>query len=162
MNFEYNDVQAFLYREARYLDDKDWASWLSMYSKKCEYWVPSWDDDGEPTCNPRGEVSLIYYERRDGLEDRVFRIQTESSSASTPPARTSHLIGNIELLERNDSACTVRYNWMTSATRYRIVDHYFGTTTCVLGIEDGSVRILKKKVLLKNDRIHHVVDIYHF
>jgi 3-phenylpropionate/cinnamic acid dioxygenase small subunit len=45
---------------------------------------------------------LIYYPNKGGLEDRVFRIRTERSSAtSIPEPRTSHNIGNVEVIERH-------------------------------------------------------------
>ena len=74
----------FLYREARLLDDRQWDEWLACYSPKVEYWMPAWDDHDTLTEDPQREISLIYYPSRDGLEDRIFRIKTERSSASTP------------------------------------------------------------------------------
>ena len=51
----------------------------------------------------RREISLIYYGIKQGLEDRVFRIRTERSSAtSLPEPRTSHNITNVEILEQSD------------------------------------------------------------
>lgn len=103
----------------------------------------------------------MYYPRRDGLEDRVFRIRTGKSAASTPPPRTGHNLSNLEILENGDNACTVQYNWVTYTTRHNVVDHYFGTTTCRLVRLDANIRIQKKTILLKSDYIHQVVDIYH-
>ena len=40
-----NDVAAFLYREARLLDDEAWDEWLECYHPDAEFWMPSWDDD---------------------------------------------------------------------------------------------------------------------
>lgn len=161
MSFSYDEVRDFLHREARYLDEKNWDAWLEQYCKDVEYWMPSWDDDGLPTVDPQKEVSLIYYARRDGLEDRVFRIRTEKSAASTPAPRTGHNLSNLEIVENGDDGCTVRYNWITYSTRHNKVDHYFGTTTCRLVRCDGNIRIQKKTILLKSDYIRHVVDIYH-
>ena len=42
------EVRQFLYREARFLDDKEWESWLALYAPDAEYWVPAWDDDDQP------------------------------------------------------------------------------------------------------------------
>jgi benzoate/toluate 1,2-dioxygenase beta subunit len=42
------DVRQFVYREARFLDDKEWESWLALYAPDAEYWVPAWDDDDQP------------------------------------------------------------------------------------------------------------------
>lgn len=161
MSFSYDEVRDFLYREARYLDEKNWDAWLEQYSKDVEFWVPSWDDDGKPTVDPQKEVSLMYYPKRDGLEDRIFRIRTEKSTASTPDHRTGHNVTNIEIIENGAHGCTVQFNWITYTMRYKIVDQYFGTSTYQLVREDGDLRIKKKKVLLKNDYIHHVIDIYH-
>ena len=90
----------FLYREARLLDDRQWDDWLQCYSPDVEFWMPAWDDQDSLTEDPHREISLIYYPNRDGLEDRVFRIKTERSSASTPEPRTAHLIANLEVPER--------------------------------------------------------------
>ena len=39
-------ISRFLYREARYLDDKQWEKWLACYHPQASFWMPSWDDDG--------------------------------------------------------------------------------------------------------------------
>ena len=79
------DVRQFLYREARSLDDKEWDSWLGLYAPNVEFWMPSWDDDDELVTDPQTEISLIWYGNKSGLEDRVFRINTERSSATSLP-----------------------------------------------------------------------------
>lgn len=161
MSFSYDEVRDFLYAEARFLDDRDWDSWLELYAKDAEFWMPSWDDDGQLTRDPQSEVSLMYYPRRDGLEDRIFRIRTEKSTSSTPDHRTGHNITNIELESLDETGCTVRFNWITYTMRYKIVDQYFGTSIYLIVREDGKLQIKKKKVILKSDYIHHVVDVYH-
>ena len=70
------DVRQFLYREARFLDDKEWESWLALYAPDAEYWMPSWDDDDQLVTDPQTQISLIWYGHKGGLEDR--------SSASGP------------------------------------------------------------------------------
>ena len=156
------DVRQFLALEARYLDDKQWSEWLELYAEHAEFWMPSWDDDEQLVTDPQTEISLIYYGHRGGLEDRVFRIRTERSSAtSLPEPRTSHNISNVELLGQTGGLVKLRYNWVTFSFRYKTVDTYFGTTFCTLDITGDTPLIVKKKVVLKNDYIHHVVDIYH-
>ncbi|ATE59675.1 aromatic-ring-hydroxylating dioxygenase subunit beta [Thauera sinica] len=162
MSLCYDEVRDFLHTEAALLDDKDWDAWLDMYSKEVEFWMPAWDDDGTLTGNPQREVSLMYYPRRDGLEDRVFRIRTGKSTASTPEHRTSHNLSNILVTGREGEACRVRFNWVTFSQRHGAVEHYFGSSLYDLAREaDGKTRIRRKKVILKSDRIHQVIDIYH-
>ena len=127
---DYQTICAFLYKEARYLD--------------------------QLTEDPQSEVSLIYYPNRNGLEDRVFRIKTERSSASMPEPRTNHMLSNIEVLSATTDEAEVRYNFHTLSHRYRITDHYFGTIYVTLGQTEDGVRIV-----LKNDYIRQVVDVYH-
>ncbi|MBP5101853.1 benzoate 1,2-dioxygenase small subunit [Pseudomonas protegens] len=161
MNISDDAVRDFLYREARYLDDKDWDSWLELYAPDATFWMPSWDDSDQLTEDPQREISLIWYGNRSGLEDRVFRIKTERSSASIPDTRTSHNLSNIELLEHGDGFCKLRFNWHTLSFRYKTVDSYFGCSFYTLDLRGENPLILAKKVILKNDYVRQVVDIYH-
>jgi benzoate/toluate 1,2-dioxygenase beta subunit len=161
MTITYEAVRDFLYREARYLDDRQWDEWLELYAQDATFWMPSWDDNDELTEDPQREISLIWYGNRTGLEDRVFRIKTERSSATMPDTRTSHNISNIELLEQADGLCKVRFNWHTLSFRYKTVDSYFGSSFYTLDMRGENTQILAKKVILKNDYVRQVIDVYH-
>jgi len=157
----YEAVQAFLFQEARALDEKRWEDWLGFYAPDATFFMPSWDDDDKLTTDPRKEVSLIYYPSRQGLEDRIFRIETDRSSASTPDTRVNHAISNIEILSQDDKHCELCFNWTTHSFRYDIVDVYFGTSRYDLDTSGEKPLIKRKYVVLKNDYIHHMLDIYH-
>jgi benzoate/toluate 1,2-dioxygenase beta subunit len=161
MTISYHDACQFLFREARYLDDKDWNNWLELYTVDATFWMPAWDDDGQLTTDPQREISLIWYGRRAGLEDRIFRINTERSSASIPDTRTSHNINNVEIVEQSEGVCKLRFNWHTMSFRYNSTDHYFGSSYYTLDTSAQEPRIREKKVVLKNDYIRHVIDVYH-
>ncbi len=156
------NICAFLYREARHLDDREFDAWLELYAPDVEYWMPAWDDDDQLTDDPHSQISLIYYPNRNGLEDRVFRIKTERSSASMPEPRTNHMLTNVELLAERGDEVDVRYNFHTLSHRYKKTDHYFGTIFATLrkGGEAGYL-FARKKVVLKDDYINQVVDVYH-
>jgi benzoate/toluate 1,2-dioxygenase beta subunit len=156
------EVQAFLYAEARALDDRDWDAWLACYAPQATFHMPAWDDDDTLTEDPQKEISLIYYGSKQGLEDRVFRIRTERSSAtSLPEPRTSHNISNVEIVEQGEGYAKIRFNWLNLSFRYKTTDSYFGTSYYSLDASGDGLKITAKKVVLKNDYIHHVVDIYH-
>lgn len=40
------DVEAFLYREARYADENDYDAWEALWTDDAIYWVPAADADG--------------------------------------------------------------------------------------------------------------------
>jgi benzoate/toluate 1,2-dioxygenase beta subunit len=132
-----------------------------MYAADASFWMPSWDDNDELTEDPQREISLIWYGNRTGLEDRIFRIKTERSSASIPDTRTSHNLSNIELLEQADGLCKVRFNWHTLSFRYKTVDSYFGSSFYTLDVRGENPLIKAKKVILKNDYVRQVIDVYH-
>ena len=160
-DLRYRDVCAFLYREARLLDDRQWDEWVECYSPRATFWMPCWDDGDTLVDDPDRHISLIYYSDRNGLEDRVFRLKSERSGASSPEPRTSHNISNVEIISTGEEHIDVRFNWHTLNYRYKTLDHYFGTSFYTLAVDTSGITILKKKVVLKNDRIHQVIDIYH-
>jgi benzoate/toluate 1,2-dioxygenase beta subunit len=156
-----DEISAFLYKESRLLDDKQWDEWLECYHPDAQFWMPAWDDDDELVSDPQREISLIYYPTRQGLEDRVFRIKTERSSATMPDTRTSHNIANVEIESCEDGRYTVRFNWYTLSHRYKTDFSYFGMSRYVIDFSGERPLILNKYVVLKNDYINQVIDIYH-
>jgi benzoate/toluate 1,2-dioxygenase beta subunit len=154
-------IRDFLYRESRLLDDEQWDEWLACYHPEAVFWMPSWDDDDTLTSDPQQEISLIYYPSRQGLEDRVFRIKTERSSATMPSTRTSHNISNVEVESEDNGVCTVRFNWHTLSHRYKANYSHFGMSRYVIDFNGEAPTIRNKYVVLKNDYINQVIDIYH-
>ncbi|MDY7114783.1 benzoate 1,2-dioxygenase small subunit [Halomonas sp. SSL-5] len=161
MSLSYQEIQAFLYREARLLDDRQWDEWLECYSKDAEFWMPAWDDDDQLSRDPHSEISLIYYPNREGLEDRVYRIKTERSGASTPEPRTTHLVSNIEVLKEEGDTLELRFNWHTLVHRYKKTLEFFGSSFYTLDVSGEQPLIKRKVVQLNNDYIHQVIDVYH-
>ncbi|WP_417605541.1 benzoate 1,2-dioxygenase small subunit [Oceanimonas baumannii] len=162
MSMSVEQIQAFVFREARLLDDRQWDQWLQCYSKDVVYWMPAWDDEDQLTEDPQTEISLIYYPNREGLEDRVYRIKTERSGASSlPEPRTTHLTSNLEILEQTGDTVKLRFNWQTHSHRYHKTETFFGTSFYTLDTRGEQPLITEKKVILNNDYINQVIDIYH-
>jgi benzoate/toluate 1,2-dioxygenase subunit beta len=161
MMLSYDALQAFLYQEARAQAEKRWADWLDFYADDVSYHMPCWDDDDKLTSDPHNEVSLIYYPSKQGLEDRVFRIETERASSSTPDTRYNRSISNVEILAQDEGSVDLCFNWTTHNFRYDIVDTYFGTARYLLDTSGPKPLIKKKYLVVKNDYIHHMLDVYH-
>ena len=68
---------------------------------------------------------------------------------------------DVELVAQDGAQVTVRFNWHTLSYRYQTVDSYFGTSHYTLDLSSGQPLIRRKHVVLKNDYIHHVLDVYH-
>lgn len=154
-------IEQFLYTEAAYCDARDWDAYLALYDEGCEYYVPLWLTETEPTADPSKQLAYIYYKNRSGLEDRVFRLRTNKSAASQPPFRTMHAISNVRPQENPDKTWQVKANWITHFSRGDETGCFFGWSEYLLKPDGKSWKILKKKVILLNDRINHVIDFYH-
>lgn len=152
-------VNRFLGREAIALDDKDWDTWLSLYAEDAEYWAPAWDDRERLTTDPQREISLIYYHNRGGLEDRVFRIRTGRSSASSPAPRTSHMF-TLLLLEEGDGMVRARTSWTATSVLDGTVTVYSGSAFYDLVPSGDTFLIKRKKTVIINDLAQTMLDVY--
>ncbi len=152
-----------LEREAICLDEQRWDDWLALFTTDCEYWIPTWRHDETLTADPRKELSHIYYASRAGLEDRIVRIRSGRSPASMPLPRTTHLLGNIRLTEPPTSErLKLRASWTTQVffTRSRETHAFFGHAEHELVLREGRWLIARKKIVLQNDYIPGMLDIY--
>ncbi len=152
-----------LEREAICLDEQRWDDWLALFAADCEYWIPTWRHDETLTADPRRELSHIYYASRAGLEDRIVRIRSGRSPASMPLPRTTHVLGNIRLLEPPaPERLRLRSSWITQVffTRSRETHAFFGHTEHDLVRRGDHWLIARKKIVLQNDYIPGMLDVY--
>lgn len=152
-----------LYAEARCLDERRWDDWLEMFTEDALYWVPAWKSELEPTSSPDEEISLIYYQGRSSLVDRIWRLRSGLSVASTPLRRTTHMITNIAFADTpDDSEPEVRASWAVHQLdpKRRVQHVFFGHYEHRLRRVGEGWKIAGKKILLLNDQIPAVADIY--
>lgn len=156
------ETTELIYREALLLDRREWDAWLDLYLPDAVYWIPAWRDETEPTADPDSELSLIYYHGRRNLEDRVWRVRSGLSVASSPMPRVVHAVTNV-LLER----CDAQNALLSSAFAVRLFDRrsgrtheFFGRYEHRLFKHDDLWKIAAKKILLLNDVIPTVLDFY--
>ena len=157
---DYLRCSDLIFTEAKYIDQQRWDDWLALFLEDAEYWIPAWDSEHELTTDPQTEISLIYYPDRVGLEDRVFRLRTELSSASTPLARTSHLVSNVQVTPRDDGDFLVESRWQTTSFRHKQRYSFSGYYEHLLRVRDGDLRIASKKIVVIDDLIPNVLDFY--
>ena len=134
---------ALLYRQGRLLDERRWQDWLDLFTEDCEYWVPAWLSEQRQTEDPDTQVSLIYYDLRSRLADRVWRVQSGTSVASDPMPRTCHAITNIQVDEAGDDAhprCLPPFGWTTTGGRSRRPTLATTSTRCAARAPTGASR----------------------
>ncbi|MDF0605077.1 anthranilate 1,2-dioxygenase small subunit [Neisseriaceae bacterium TC5R-5] len=155
-------VEQFLFNKAELCDRQAWDEYLELFDEQCEFHIPQWDSEHQYTADPKREMSLIYYANRSGLEDRVYRIRTGKSAASTPMPRTQHQISNVRIRAGGaDGELQVQANWSTLFYRFQASGHFYGYVTYQLKPHQDSWKITRKHIVLLNDTINAGLDFYH-
>lgn len=156
------EVEHLLFREARHLDRHEWDAWLELFEPDCEFWMPAWRDETTPTSDPDTELSLIYYRGRRNLEDRVWRLRSGTSIASSPLPRVVHGVTNViaEPADGDEVASSASFTVHLFDVRAQRTHVFFGRYEHLLRRVGSDLRIARKKIFLLNDVIPTVVDFY--
>jgi 3-phenylpropionate/cinnamic acid dioxygenase small subunit len=85
------DAEAFLYREARFLDSGQLEAWLGLFAADGLYWIPI-----NEQADPEREPSVMYDDATQRAK-RVLQLLQGSHYAQVPPSRTVHFISNVEV-----------------------------------------------------------------
>lgn len=132
------EIEQFLYREARLLDEHAYADWLSLWTEDGVYWVPCGAED-----DPSRAVSIIY-DDRSKLADRVAYLAEGSLSARFRPV-LRRVVSNVEI-----GAAEVASNFVLVESRGSQQHLWGGRVFHRLRREDGAIHIAFKKVVLVN------------
>ncbi len=106
------EVEQFLYREARLLDERRFHEWLQLLTDDIRYWMGNRTNRYPKSSKAIAILDLERYveddstkedelaildEDKSTLKARVARLDTGMAWAEDPPSRTRHLIANIEI-----------------------------------------------------------------
>ena len=142
------EIEAFLYHEARLIDDGKLDDWLALFVEDLTYWIPCNEDD----IDPQAHVSILYDDRQ-RLEARIWRLmQSGIAYAQVPPSRLRHLITNVEAHEDADGTVVAYSNFLILEVRRGRQNLFGGSQEHRLRRTDNTWQIISKKVnLLTND-----------
>jgi 3-phenylpropionate/cinnamic acid dioxygenase small subunit len=159
------EVEQFLYREARLLDERRFHEWLELFTDDVRYWMPGRsnrypkvskaivilapDRYREEELTKEDELAILD-ETKETLERRIARLETGMAWAEDPPSRTRHIIANIEV-EPGDAASELKVfsNFMVYRSRSETEqDFYIGARQDVLRQVDGAWKITRRKIIL--------------
>ncbi len=158
-------VEQFLYREARLLDDRQLHQWLELLTDDIKYWMPIRSNrypanskaisimDGsryeEDDLSKEDELALMD-ENKDSLQRRVDRLDTGMAWAEDPPSRTRHFVSNVEVQPGDrEGELKVYSNFIMYRTRAETEqDFYVGRREDVLRRMGGDFKIAYRKVTL--------------
>ncbi len=159
------EVEQFLYREARMLDDRRFHEWLTLFTDDVRYWMASrtnrypksskaisiLDPDRyvEDDVGHENELAILD-ETKETLTGRVARLDTGMAWAEDPPSRTRHMISNIEVEPGEvESELRVYSNFIVYRSRAETEqDFYVGARRDVLRRVDDEWKIAHRKLIL--------------
>lgn len=159
------EVEQFLYREARLLDDRRFHEWLDLFTEDVRYWMAGRRNRYPKSSKAIAILDLDRYVEEDLTEDvelaildenkqtlraRVARLDTGMAWAEDPPSRTRHLITNIEIEPRDaGSELNVHCDFIVYRSRSETEqDFYVGARRDVLRFVEGGWKIARRKLIL--------------
>lgn len=159
------EVEQFLYREARLLDERRFHEWLELLTDDARYWMGGRSNrypksskpiaifDPEPyledDLTQGGELAILD-ETKETLARRVARLETGMAWAEDPPSRTRHLSANLEVRSAEAvSELKVYCNFIVYRSRAETEqDFHVGARRDVLRRVDGALKITGRKLTL--------------
>ncbi len=137
----------FLAHEARLLDERRFREWMGLFADDGTYWVPAVPDQQSPF-----DQASLFYDDRALMRTRVERLEHPRIHVQTPPSRTVHLIGNVQV-ENSDAQkgeYVVSSNLVMVEYREDQQRIFAGRQHHHLRHEGESLRIVQKRVDLIN------------
>lgn len=156
-------VEAFLYAEARLLEDNCLDEWLACLSDQIHYWMPvrqnicSAADEEE---SPLGSFAL-YDDDKQSLELRVLRMKTGLAHAEVPPSVTQRFITNVAVEPAAEDELRVLSNFMVYQERRG--QHgvtFYGRRDDILSQERNVMTIKRRKITLAQTILPTTISIF--
>jgi len=157
------EVEQFLYREARLLDDRRFHEWLELFTDDVHYWmagrssryprsskaIATMDPDRHDALASREELPILD-ETKTTLGGRIARLDTGMAWSEDPPSRTRHIVANVEV-EPGDASSELKVysNFVVYRNRSESEQDFFvGARRDVLRRVDGVWKIARRTLIL--------------
>jgi p-cumate 2,3-dioxygenase beta subunit len=142
-------VEDFLYHEAELLDEWKLKEWAALFAEDGSYLIP-------PIADPDAEHNhsvYLAYDDRARLEQRALRLLKKEAHVEYPHSITLHNVFNVRLKKIENGVIYVTCNFITYRSKRQRLDPFVGVNEYQLVQENGEIKILQKKVLLKLDNL---------
>lgn len=133
--------------EARLLDDRRYEEWNDLFCDDGIYWVPLAPDQPEGL-----DHTSHLYEDKLLRTLRIERLKSARAFSQQPPSRAHHLLQRPSV-EASDAAANrfvVRTEFHYTEAQGDEIQFYVGTVFHHLRVDDGRLRIVRKRVNLLN------------
>ncbi len=145
-----------LYREARLLDDEDFAGWVMMLAEDLHYHMPGIETRyrRDKTNQISDLTRMAYY--NDNLEEikkRLSRLETGTAWSEDPATRYTHIITNVEVEHtETDGEYRVFSNFYAYRNRNeRDEDSLVGNRIDIWREAGGAFQLARRRIILKHN-----------
>ncbi len=150
MTVDRHEVEQFIYKEARLMDEHHFDEWGSLWTDDGVYWVPADSFDSDPSQH----VSFIY-DDREGIRSRLERMKSSMAWSQDPKSRLRRIVSNIEMEDGANGEVTVYSNFDLTEIRKRSQRSWqyiwAGRTMHRLRRDNSGWKLCFKKVMLVNN-----------
>jgi len=157
-----HEVEEFLYKESRLLDDGKFYEWLDLFTDDARYWMPTREtrERGEDGVGKEGDLAL-FEDDKNFLTMRVKRLDTGLAHAEQPASRTRHFVSNVEIVSEAGDEIEVHSNMLVFQSRLERTESFFvGKREDRLRKVDGSWRVAARKIILDQTLLPRSVSIF--
>ncbi len=144
-DIDLRDIEAFLYREASFLDRPDLDGWIELYTEDGTYWMPAIEDQVDAI----NHISL-FYDDRVMMEIRRRNFVHPRAASKDYIVRCSHIISNVQVTDSTNDGLTVTSNFQCVVYYNSKQTLYAGRYTHELLTVGDEFRIRHKRVDLIN------------
>jgi biphenyl 2,3-dioxygenase subunit beta len=162
-----HQVEQFLYREARLLDERRLDEWLDLLAEELHYWMPmrrnikfgDWDLEFTSA-----DTEINWFdEGKDVLAGRIRQINTGIHWPEEPVSRFEHIVTNIEIVSVERDEIHVNSKFFCYQNRLQDeVNHFVGRREDLLRRDANTAfKIVKRKIILaQNVMLPKVVNTF--
>ena len=158
----HHEIEQFLFREARLLDEGRYREWLDLLTEDIHYWMPARETRAERDDGVRkaGELAL-FEDNKDFLRARIERLETGLAHAEEPPSRTRHFVSNVEVDEIAEGELEARCSILLFQSRLERTENFFvGCRTDRLRRTDGGWRISARTITLDQTLLPRTISTF--
>ena len=141
-----HEVEQFLYRQAEFLDRKQWQDWVDLFAPDGIYWMPpdasykTWD--GQPA---------IFAEDKNLMTVRMLRVLHPDAWSQRPLWGTNHVVSNVvirKIAKNGDVGVSSRFHMLEM--RRDDIRHFAGSYLHQLKKTRNGYAIMLQRVDMTN------------
>lgn len=149
-----SEAEDFLYRQAEFIDTRDFASWIDLFTPDATYWIPARPGDTDP----KSQLSFLY-DDVPSMAARCERLLDAGTGGQQPGTRCNHVISNVRVSPPDaDGVVVVQSRFHVTQFRRDAMRSYVGAYTHRLVATDDGIKIGSQRVdLIDCDGIHDAI-----